>query len=96
MKKIVVLDAGTLGDDLSLIPLEAEGIPYLHVMAQFVKTVLTGAPAVADGRDGLREVQLANAVYVSGWEERRVALPVEEARFLAGLHSRQQKEREKS
>ena len=78
------------------IPLEGEGIPYLHVMEQFAKTVLTGAPAVADGWDGLREVQLANAVYVSGWEECRVALPVEEARYLAGLHSRQQQEREKS
>ena len=78
------------------IPLEGEGIPYQRLLAQFVKTVLTGAPAVADGWDGLREVQLANAVYISGWEECRVALPVEEARYLAGLHSRQQQEREKS
>ena len=78
------------------IPLEAEGIPYLKVMAQFVKTVLTGAPAVADGRDGLREVQLANAIYVSGWEECRVALPVAESRYLQGLHRRQRKEQEKT
>jgi predicted dehydrogenase len=78
------------------IPLEAEGIPYQRVLAQFVKTVLTGAPAVADGWDGLREVQLANAIYVSGWEERRVALPVAQARYLEGLHSRQRKEQEKT
>ena len=65
-------------------------------MAQFVKTVLTGAPAVANGWDGLREVQLANAIYVSGWEECRVALPVAEARYLEGLHRRQRKEQEKT
>ena len=48
---------------------------------------------VADGVDGLLEVRLANGIYVSGWEERRVSLPVEEQRYLDGLHSRQQAER---
>lgn len=76
------------------IPLEPAGIPYQHVMCRFAQTVLTGAQAVADGWDGLKEVQLANAVYVSGWEERRVTLPVEEARYLDGLRSRQRAERE--
>ena len=50
---------------------------------------------VADGLDGLLEVQLANAIYVSGWEERRVAVPVEEQRYLQGLRSRQQAEENK-
>lgn len=76
------------------IPLEPAGIPYQHVMCRFAQTVLTGAQAVADGWDGLKEVQLANAVYVSGWEERRVTLPVEEAHYLDGLCSRQRAERE--
>lgn len=75
------------------IPLEAAGIPYQQIMVRFAQAVLTGAQSVADGRDGWKEVQLANAVYVSGWEERRVTLPVEEARYLDGLQRRQQAER---
>jgi predicted dehydrogenase len=75
------------------IPLDAAGIPYQQVLSRFAEAVLKDAAPVADGMDGLREVQLANAIYVSGWEERRVALPVENDRFLAGLTQRQAQER---
>jgi predicted dehydrogenase len=75
------------------IPLDAAGIPYQQVLSRFAAAVLKDTAPVADGMDGLREVQLANAVYVSGWEERRVALPVENDRFLAGLTKRQAQER---
>ena len=74
------------------IPLEPLLNPYGEVMARFAESVAGKGKPVADGEDGLREVQLANAVYVSGWEECRVTVPVDEARFLNGLHSRQQKE----
>ena len=77
------------------IPLEAAGIPYQQVMARFAEHIRNGAPLVADGWDGLGEVQLANAVYVSGWEERRVAVPVEQKRFLSGLMQRQLEENAK-
>jgi predicted dehydrogenase len=75
------------------IPLDAAGIPYQQMLSRFAEAVLKDAAPVADGMDGLREVQLANAIYVSGWEERRVALPVENDRFLAGLTKRQAQER---
>ena len=74
------------------IPVEAAGNPYAQVMLQFAESINGKGKPVADGVDGLREVQLANAIYVSGWEERRVALPVEEKRYLEGLRSRQQAE----
>ena len=77
------------------LPLPVPGNPYQQVMSRFADSVLTGGSLVADGWDGLREVQLANAVYVSGWEERRVTIPVEEQRYLDGLYRRQQAERDK-
>ncbi len=67
--------------------------PYGQVMSRFVLCICGKEKAVADGLDGLREVQLANAVYVSGWEEQRVNLPVDENRYLDGLRRRQQAER---
>ena len=78
------------------IPLEEPGIPYQQVMTRFADCILKGSPLIADGWDGLKEVQLANAVYVSGWEERRVAVPVREADYRDGLHSRQQAEKRKA
>ena len=67
------------------LPLEADGIPYQQVLAAFARHLLDGSPLIADGWDGLRQVQLANAAYVSGWEERRVMLPVDNGRYLDGL-----------
>jgi hypothetical protein len=45
------------------IPLDAAGIPYQQVLSRFAAAVLKDAAPVADGMDGLREVQLANAIY---------------------------------
>ena len=78
------------------IALETPVNPYGEVMQRFAESVAGKGKPVADGVDGLREVQLANGIYVSGWEERRVTLPVEETRYLEGLQSRQKAERSKN
>lgn len=76
------------------VPLEPLANPYAAVMLRFAETVTGKGTPVADGLSGLQEVRLANAVYVSGWEERRVAVPVSEQRYLDGLRSHQQAERD--
>ena len=77
------------------IPLEPQSNPYAQVMRSFAECICGNGKAVADGTDGLREVQLANAIYVSGWEERRIVMPVEEQRYLDGLRRCQQAEENK-
>lgn len=67
--------------------------PYGVILNNFAEHLLRGAALLTTGWDGLREVQLANAVYVSGWEERKVSLPVAEDRYLDGLRQRQEMER---
>ena len=71
---------------------DAQVNPYGIVFENFADHILHGAPLLTTGRDGLREVQLANAIYVSGWEEKRVDVPVAEVRFLDGLTLRQEME----
>ena len=66
--------------------------PYGMIMENFAEHLLFGTELFTTGRDGLREVQLANAIYVSGWEEKKVSLPVAEARYLDGLMIRQELE----
>lgn len=60
MKKIVVLDAGTLGDDLSLAPLEAEGevVVYRVSPPDTVRERITGADAVILNKVKIGEAQL--------------------------------------
>ncbi len=74
------------------IELEEAGNLYQEVLRNFGAHLLEGIPLYATGWDGLREVQLANGVYVSGWEEKRVQLPVEDDRYLQGLKTRQEME----
>ena len=60
MKKIVVLDAGTLGDDLSLAPLEAEGEVTVYRVSppETVRERITGADAVILNKVKIGEAQL--------------------------------------
>ena len=60
MKKIVVLDAGTLGDDLSLAPLEAEGEVTVYRVSppETVRERITGADAVILNKVRIGEDQL--------------------------------------
>lgn len=60
MRKIVVLDAGTLGEDLSLLPLEAEGevVVYAASSPETVRERITGADAVILNKVKIGEDQL--------------------------------------
>ena len=60
MRKIVVLDAGTLGEDLSLLPLEAEGevVVYAASAPEAVRERITGADAVILNKVKIGEDQL--------------------------------------
>ncbi len=60
MRKIVVLDAGTLGDDLSLLSLEAEGevTAYSVSSPETVRERITGADAVILNKVKIGEEQL--------------------------------------
>lgn len=72
--------------------LEEAGNLYLEVFSNFARHLLQGEALHASGVDGLKEVELANAIYVSGWEEKKVTLPVAEERYLEGLRKRQEEE----
>jgi predicted dehydrogenase len=77
------------------IPLEEGENLYQQVLRNFGQHVLDGTPLYASSYDGLRQVQLANAVYVSGWEEKRVQVPVRDDRYCDGLRIRQKMEAER-
>ncbi|MGM9647524.1 MAG: Gfo/Idh/MocA family protein [Eubacteriales bacterium] len=52
---------------------------HAGVLTDFAKAILGGTPPVADGREGIAMLTLANAAYLSSWEGRKVSLPLSDA-----------------
>ena len=68
------------------------GGTHIIVFRAFVGHILEGKPMVASGEDGLNEVELANAAYVSAFKGRTVQLPVD-ANEMERVLARLEKER---
>lgn len=64
------------------------GLQHLAVMENFAGKVLTGTPLLAPGSEGINGVNLANAILLSSWLDKPVALPVDEDLYLAELNKR--------
>ena len=70
----------------------AYGLSHRAVMENFARHILTGEPLIADGQAGLRQVQLANAIALSGWLGQTVPCPCDSARYDAELQKRMDNE----
>ena len=57
-------------------------------MKAFVGAILEGTPLVADGREGIRGLELSNAIHLSSWLGKTVELPINEELFLEELNKR--------
>ena len=64
-------------------------LPYRQILGNFADHLCFGEPLYAEGLEGLKTTQLTNACYASGWLEKRVTLPVEDAVFAEELAKRQ-------
>jgi len=62
--------------------------PYPHaaVMNAFAAHILHGEPLTARGEEGIRELTISNAMYLSSWLNKPVELPMDEALFLKLLN----------
>ena len=54
----------------------------------FAAHIQTGAPLVADGREGINGLTLSNAIHLSSWLGETVTLPIDEKKFLNLLNER--------
>ena len=54
---------------------------HIGVLNAFAAHLLRGGSTVASAEDGVRAIQLSNAIHLSGWTGETVTLPVDEARF---------------
>ena len=52
---------------------------HAGVTRAFARHILYGEPMIADGREGLNSLMLANAMLLSSWTDRAIPLPMSEA-----------------
>jgi predicted dehydrogenase len=61
------------------------GGQHAAILQNFADAILNGAELIAPAADGIRSIELANAMIQSAWEERTVELPLDGARYEAAL-----------
>ena len=71
-------------------PLETDGENPQHagVINAFAAHLLRGEPLIASAEDGLRALELSNAIHLSGWTGETVTLPVSRERFDRALNQK--------
>ncbi len=68
-----------------------QGPAHAGVLQEYVNNILYGTPLIADGREGINELSISNAAYLSSWQGNvPVKLPVDNASFDEYLLKRQQ------
>ncbi len=61
---------------------------HVGVLNAFAAHLLRGEPLTADAEDGLRALQLSNAIHYSGWTGQAVSVPVSEELFEKELRKK--------
>lgn len=61
---------------------------HAGILQNFADAVLKGTPLLAPGEEGIRQVQLTNAAYLSSWTDGWVPVPCDEAAFEEHLRER--------
>ena len=54
---------------------------HAGILRDFTQSVLTGAPLWAPGEEGIRGLQISNAMHLSSWLDRMVDVPVDETLY---------------
>ena len=67
---------------------DGENPQHAGVLNAFAAHIQTGAPLVADGREGINGLMLSNAIHLSSWLARRSRCPSNEKKFLNLLNER--------
>ena len=79
---------GALWDEQVLTGAQPFGTAYTEIFRNFADHVMNGAPLIATGEDGLRQVRLANAIQLSDWKNAPVKVPCDPAEYNAELQKR--------
>lgn len=60
---------------------QSRGPGHIGILENFARGVLYGEPLLSPGEDGLNELMISNAAYLSSWQNCEISLPPDEALF---------------
>ena len=66
---------------------------HCTITSAWVQAILKDTPMVADGAEGIRSLEISNAMYLSTWTGESVQLPLDDERFYKLLQERIKKSR---
>jgi predicted dehydrogenase len=70
------------------VPFRQGGEEHKGITRNWTQAILNGTPLLASGQEGIRGVELANAMMLSTWTDDWVDIPVDEEHFYAELQKR--------
>src|SRR5690625_2168723 len=59
------------------IPVHGEATDHLGIMENWIDAIVNGTPLLAPGEEGIKGLELSNAMYLSTWLQRPVDLPID-------------------
>ena len=83
-RKAQVTSTQELSETTEIYEFEGFDKAYQTMLQNFADAVLTGAALIAPGEDGSKTLSLVNAAYLSAWQGRKVALPVDMDEYNTG------------
>jgi predicted dehydrogenase len=79
-------------EDVPADPIAREETGHTGLLRQFALAVRNGTPPIATGEDGVRQLELANAIILSGLRDRPVDVPVDRGAYDQLLQEMRQRE----
>jgi len=73
------------------IPVAGETTGHVGILKDWVSSIRRGTPLLAPGIEGIRGLELSNAMYLSTWTDSWVDLPINEDLYYAKLQERVQR-----
>jgi predicted dehydrogenase len=70
------------------IPKPEGPLGHIWMMNNFFSSILHDTPLYVPGEEGIKSLMMSNAMYLSGWLDKTVELPIDEDEFLAELNKR--------
>ncbi len=70
------------------VPVDTGGATHNEVLQNFANAILYGEELIAPAAEGIRSIELANAILLSSWKKGPITLPMNSAEYAAALQDR--------
>lgn len=70
------------------VPIHGENLQHKGILRNWVNAILDNTPLIAPGAEGIRGVEISNAIHLSAWTDSWVDIPVDEIFFYGKLQEK--------